>query len=89
MAKERLDAAILALREENWLPRIAQRLNLTRQATSKWRRVPADRVREVAKITDYPLAFLRPDLYEDMPSKPPKLAKPKARRRNHRAVAHA
>jgi hypothetical protein len=81
MPKERPDAAILRLREENWLPEIARQLTLTRQATSKWRRVPAERVRKVADITGYPLHFLRPDLYE-VPAKP-------ARRRNHRAAAHA
>jgi hypothetical protein len=82
MAKERLDAAILRLREENWLPEIARQLSLTRQATSKWRRVPAERVRRVAEITGYPLHFLRPDLYE-VPNGPP------ARRRSQRVAAHA
>jgi hypothetical protein len=76
------DAAILRLREENWLPEIAKRLELSRQATSKWRRVPSERVRKVAEITGYPLHFLRPDLYE-VPTGPA------SRRRNHRLAAHA
>lgn len=60
------DAAILRLRAENRMPEIARQLSLTRQATSKWTRVPADRVRSVADITGYPLHVLRPDLYDNL-----------------------
>src|SRR5215468_744565 len=63
MPKARVDAAILRLREDNWLPIIARHLGLTRQATSKWRRVPGDRVLKVAELTGYPPHFLRPDLH--------------------------
>jgi hypothetical protein len=83
MPKE-LDAAVLRLRAANWLPKIAQQLSLTRQATSKWRRVPAARVHEVSDITGYSLHFLRPDLY-----RPGDRGPPVKRRMNHRTAAHA
>lgn len=46
---------------------LADRLGISRVAVGKWRRVPAARVREVARITRIAAARLRPDLYGAAP----------------------
>jgi DNA-binding transcriptional regulator YdaS (Cro superfamily) len=38
-------------------------LGLSRGAASQWRRVPAERVLEVERLTGVPKEILRPDLY--------------------------
>lgn len=43
--------------------KVAKALKITHGAVSQWRRVPADRVNEVARITGIPRSRLRPDLY--------------------------
>jgi DNA-binding transcriptional regulator YdaS (Cro superfamily) len=63
MPKVRLDAAVTSLRRKARLGEIANRLNVSKQATSKWTRVPAERVLQVAEITGLTPHFLRPDLY--------------------------
>jgi DNA-binding transcriptional regulator YdaS (Cro superfamily) len=63
MPKVRLDKAIAALRRKAQLGPIACQLELSKQATSKWTRVPAERVLQVAEITGLTPHFLRPDLY--------------------------
>jgi DNA-binding transcriptional regulator YdaS (Cro superfamily) len=45
------------------VPRLAQRIGVTRQAIYQWREVPADRVGEIATATGIPRADLRPDLF--------------------------
>jgi DNA-binding transcriptional regulator YdaS (Cro superfamily) len=59
----RPDPAITQLRKERLLSAIARELKLTKQATSKWVRVPPHHVLAVAKITGKSPHFLRPDLY--------------------------
>jgi DNA-binding transcriptional regulator YdaS (Cro superfamily) len=44
--------------------RLARELKITHGAVSQWRRVPAERVLDVARITGIPKEELRPDLYK-------------------------
>lgn len=46
---------------------LAPLLNITPSALYQWRKVPANRVVEVERITGVPRQELRPDLYADMP----------------------
>jgi DNA-binding transcriptional regulator YdaS (Cro superfamily) len=43
---------------------LASLLGLNRRAIYQWRRVPAERVIQIEKVTDVPRNVLRPDLYE-------------------------
>jgi DNA-binding transcriptional regulator YdaS (Cro superfamily) len=43
---------------------LARALGVTRQAIHKWQRIPAERVRDVERVTGVPRETLRPDLYE-------------------------
>ena len=43
--------------------RIARELGITRGAVSHWRKVPADRVIAVSRLTGIPRSQLRPDIY--------------------------
>lgn len=45
------------------LTRVAEALGVTPWAVCKWRRVPAERVLAVERITGIPRYVLRPDLY--------------------------
>jgi len=45
------------------VPRLADRIGVTRQAIYQWREIPAERVREIATLTGVARADLRPDLY--------------------------
>jgi hypothetical protein len=45
------------------LQTIAKRLRINKQATSKWRRVPAERLHAVARISGLTPTDLRADLY--------------------------
>ena len=58
-----VDPGIRRLREHGQLPNIAEALKIARQAPYAWKKVPALRVRDVAKITGLKLHELRPDLY--------------------------
>jgi hypothetical protein len=49
--------------KRSWLATLPPRLGVTKQATFKWTRVPAERVLKVARITGLSPHFLRPDLY--------------------------
>jgi len=42
---------------------LARALNVSRQAIYKWQRIPADRVREIERLTGISRETLRPDLY--------------------------
>ena len=44
---------------------LAKQLNIKPQAVSQWRRIPAERVVEVERITGIPRAELRPDIFGD------------------------
>jgi DNA-binding transcriptional regulator YdaS (Cro superfamily) len=59
----RVDPAIRRLREDRQMPSIAEGLKIARQAPYAWKRVPAERVRDVARITGMRPHELRPDLY--------------------------
>lgn len=43
--------------------RLARELGVTHGAVSQWKRVPAERVLDVERITGIPREQLRPDLY--------------------------
>jgi hypothetical protein len=49
--------------KRSWLATLPARLGVSKQATFKWTRVPAERVLKVAQITGLSPHFLRPDLY--------------------------
>ena len=42
---------------------LARELGVTRSAVAQWGRVPAERIADVARITNLPMATLRPDLF--------------------------
>jgi DNA-binding transcriptional regulator YdaS (Cro superfamily) len=42
---------------------LAKQLGVTPQAVSQWRRVPAERVIDVERLTEIPRHTLRPDIY--------------------------
>ncbi len=46
---------------------LADALRLSKQAVSKWRRVPAARVLQVERVTGIAREDLRPDLYRRKP----------------------
>jgi DNA-binding transcriptional regulator YdaS (Cro superfamily) len=63
-----------AIRERRGLmAKIAGELGITRAAVATWRRVPAERVAAVERITEIPRHQLRPDLYQD-PAQPAEAA---------------
>ena len=43
--------------------RLAGLIGLTPAAIYRWKRIPADRVKQIAKLTRVPREKLRPDLY--------------------------
>ncbi len=43
--------------------RVAKACKITHGAVSQWKRVPAERVLDVEKITGIPRHLLRPDIY--------------------------
>jgi DNA-binding transcriptional regulator YdaS (Cro superfamily) len=48
---------------------LAEVLKISHQAVLQWRKVPAERLLDIERLTGVPRAVLRPDLYE--PSEPP------------------
>jgi pyruvate kinase len=42
---------------------IARGLGITRAAVATWKRVPAERVAEVSRLTGLPMGALRPDMF--------------------------
>lgn len=45
------------------VPRLAERIGVTRQAIYQWREVPVERIADIAAVTGVSRADLRPDLY--------------------------
>lgn len=44
---------------------LATKLEISKQAVHQWRRVPAERAKDVERITGIPREELRPDIYGD------------------------
>ena len=59
--RDRVDLAISAVGGRGVL---AYHLKISGPAISQWKRVPAERVREVSRLSGIPDYELRPDLYE-------------------------
>lgn len=78
----RNDALALAIAKAGNITRLAEKLGLTNQAVCKWRRVPAERVLEVERITGVSRYSLRPDIYGSEPT-----SRPLGSRGNGHAVA--
>lgn len=63
VTKIRMDDAIKKLRADGWLPRIAEHLGISRQATYQWDDVPTEHVLAISELTGIPPYELRPDIY--------------------------
>jgi DNA-binding transcriptional regulator YdaS (Cro superfamily) len=66
---EMQEAARRAIAEVGGVTAMARFLGIKHPSVSRWRRVPAERVRAIAKRTKIPGYILRPDIY-DRPSTP-------------------
>lgn len=68
MSKEQLPKPlILWLETRGAQAALARELGITEQAINNWTRVPAERCREVERVTGIPRHALRPDIYGDEP----------------------
>lgn len=45
---------------------LASELGITKQAVYQWRKIPAERARDVERITGIPREYLRPDIYGEV-----------------------
>jgi DNA-binding transcriptional regulator YdaS (Cro superfamily) len=61
-------------KQRGLMAKVASELGITRAAVATWKRVPAERVRDVARITGIAPHDLRPDLHD-----PPQAAQPDAK----------
>jgi DNA-binding transcriptional regulator YdaS (Cro superfamily) len=57
------DPVKLAAEKAGGIVKLSLALGLSRGAASQWRRIPAERVLEVERVTGIPREILRPDLY--------------------------
>lgn len=57
------DPIQLAAQKAGGIVKLSLALGLSRGAASQWRRIPAERVLEVERLTGVPREILRPDLY--------------------------
>lgn len=57
------DPVKLAAAKAGGIVQLSLKLGLSRGAASQWRRIPAERVLEVERLTGVPREILRPDLY--------------------------
>lgn len=57
------DPIALAAKEFGGVVKLSLALGLSRAAVSNWKRIPAERVLEVERLTGVPRGMLRPDLY--------------------------
>jgi DNA-binding transcriptional regulator YdaS (Cro superfamily) len=55
------------------ITKLAATLGVTRQAVSKWNRVPLCHVQTISNMTGIPRERLRPDIYEESEDDPYKL----------------
>jgi len=55
--------------ERGRLKLLAAELGISPAAVAQWKRIPAERVVEVERVTGIPRAKLRPDLYSPAPRK--------------------
>lgn len=67
MSKRRDPIIKEAVRAHGSIASLSEAMGLTYQAIWKWRRIPAERVREVESLTGISRKRLRPDLYGDDP----------------------
>lgn len=58
-----LDLQKILGRERGLKLKVARELHITHGAVSQWRRVPAERVLDVERVTGISRSELRPDLY--------------------------
>ncbi len=52
-----------AIKKAEGIIALARLINCTKQNVSQWKRVPAERVLQVSRVTKLPPHVLRPDLY--------------------------
>lgn len=57
------DPVKLAAEKAGGIVKLSLALGLSRGAASQWRRIPAERVIDIERITGIPREILRPDLY--------------------------
>lgn len=57
------DPIALAAKQFGGVVKLSLALGLSRAAVSNWKRIPAERVLEVERLTGVPRGMLRPDLY--------------------------
>jgi DNA-binding transcriptional regulator YdaS (Cro superfamily) len=59
-----------AIRAHMRLAHLARELGVTKSAISQWKRVPAERLGDVSRITGIPMEILRPDLFAESVRRP-------------------
>ena len=63
LRRTRDSGVMAAIEATGTLSALGQKLGISAQAISEWRRVPAERVLQVQNATGVPRSRLRPDLY--------------------------
>ena len=63
VSSSHIPALALAAQRVGGFAKLAQMLGVSRQAVHKWQRIPAERVREIERLTGISSADLRPDLF--------------------------
>jgi DNA-binding transcriptional regulator YdaS (Cro superfamily) len=58
-----IDPVRLAAEKAGGIVKLSLALGLSRGAASQWKKVPAERVVDVERLTGVPREILRPDLY--------------------------
>jgi hypothetical protein len=52
-----------AVRERMPLSWLARKIGVTRGAIAQWDKVPAERMKDVSRVTGIPMEVLRPDIF--------------------------
>jgi DNA-binding transcriptional regulator YdaS (Cro superfamily) len=60
-----------AVRQRMSMARLAREIGVTRGAVAQWKRVPAERLGDVNRVTGIPIELLRPDLFAASNRPPP------------------